>query len=119
MSASPVLINHLKGHKNTITSLVFNPSGDQVASSSLDGSVTINNLHPDNIRCLRFEPHTDEINDVDWSPKGDLLASVSKDRIISVWQPTIVNGVCENFRAHTSNIRSVHFNSTGRRVSIN
>lgn len=118
MESPVLLLNHTKSHRDTITSLAFSPSGEQVAAASLDKSVTICNLrNSQDDRCIKFDIHEDEIYGMDWSPKGDLLASVGKDRAVAVWQPTVHNGSAENFRAHTSAIRSVHFNSTGRRVS--
>ena len=40
----PSLDKHLKGHRNSITALFYNPNEQQLASSSLDNSVLVSFL---------------------------------------------------------------------------
>lgn len=41
-SPQPTLEKQLKGHRGAITSLFYNPNGQQIASSSVDHSVLVN-----------------------------------------------------------------------------
>lgn len=116
--SEPKLIHHFKGHKNTITSLAFNPTSNQIASASLDHSVHLWNFDTKaKLRCYKFLGHCDATHAVAWSPSGELMATASADRTARVWVPT-VQGSSGVFRAHTSTVRCVDFNPSGRKVFL-
>ncbi|GBP07035.1 POC1 centriolar protein homolog A [Eumeta japonica] len=105
LGIEPQLEKHLKGHKNSVTALCFNANGQQIASSSLDGSVMLWDVHS-SIRSYRFLGHTDAVTDVTFSPSGKYMASASRDKSVRLWIPTIT-GSTGMFKAHTQSV-SIH-----------
>jgi len=80
----------LKGHKNYITSLTWEPlvkatKDRRMASSSKDNMVRI--WDTVGMNCLRIlSSHTASVTKVLWGGE-DLLYSASQDRTIKVWNP--------------------------------
>uniref|UniRef100_A0A1Q3F8T9 Putative wd40 domain protein n=1 Tax=Culex tarsalis TaxID=7177 RepID=A0A1Q3F8T9_CULTA len=113
--SDPILLRHLKGHKGKVTGISFNAEGNRFATSSADNTAIVWNIN-EQVRCMRFEAHTDVVNDICWSPaNSQIVATASKDRTVKIWTPSLM-GNCDEFRAHTSNVRSVHFDSNGRKL---
>lgn len=112
--SEPSLERHFAGHSGRITQLDFNSSGMQVASSSLDHTVMLWDLHQA-ARCIRFSAHTDAVYSVCWSPKTNLVASASKDRTVKIWEPKL-KGVSGEFLAHGRTVRTVDFDPSGTMV---
>lgn len=87
----------LKGHKNYITSLSWEPlikmtSQRRLASSSKDRHVLI--WDTVGMTCLRaMSSHSESVTKVLWGGE-DLLYSASQDRTIKVWDPN--NGMIKN-----------------------
>jgi WD40 repeat protein len=67
----------------------FSPSGDKLASSSVDKTVIIwDSESLDKITVLRGHggsPCLGEVYDVKWSKAGDKLASCASDKLVIVW----------------------------------
>lgn len=62
----PALERSFRGHKDAVTSVVFNPNMKQVVSSSLDGVVMVWNFKPQ-LRAFKFVGH--KVCDAPaWSP---------------------------------------------------
>lgn len=73
----------LKGHKSSVESVVFAPTGKLLASSSADSSVRL--WTPDGTLVRTLEGHTSEIDSIAFSPDGAILASGSKDKTLKLW----------------------------------
>ncbi|MCK4392924.1 WD40 repeat domain-containing protein [Candidatus Bipolaricaulota bacterium] len=73
----------IKGHRNTITCLAFDLSGQVIASGSKDWTVR---LWASKTMRTTLSGHTGTVNAVKFSPDGRLLASCSSDRKIKIWQ---------------------------------
>lgn len=84
----PKLERTFRGHKNSVTSVAFNPNMKQIVSASRDNALMLWNFKPQ-LRAFRFTGHTDEVNCVTYSPSGSLIASGSKDRTVRLWQPNV------------------------------
>ncbi|CAB3235799.1 unnamed protein product [Arctia plantaginis] len=110
----PSLEKQLKGHKNAITALYFNPNEQQIASSSLDNSVLLWDLRG-TMRSYRFQGHDEAVMDVTFSPSGKYMASASRDKTVRLWVPT-VTGSTGMFKAHSQTVRSVQFNCDGSKI---
>ena len=65
----PSLKRSFKGHKDTITSIAFNPNLKQAISSSLDGTLMVWNFKP-TLRPYRFIGHKGPVHDISVSPDG-------------------------------------------------
>ncbi|KAJ0179537.1 hypothetical protein K1T71_005249 [Dendrolimus kikuchii] len=110
----PSLEKQLKGHRNAITSLYFNPNEQQVASSSLDNSILLWNLRG-TMKSYRFEGHDEAVMDVTFSQSGKYMASASRDKTVRIWIPT-VTGSTGMFKAHSQTVRSVQFSLDGTKI---
>ncbi|XP_041972989.1 POC1 centriolar protein homolog A-like [Aricia agestis] len=113
-SLEPSLEKQLKGHRNSITALFYNPNELQLASSSLDNSVLLWDLRG-NMRSYRFQGHSEAVTDVTFSPSGKYMASASRDKTIRLWVPT-VTGSTGVFKAHSQTVRSVQFSPDGTKI---
>ena len=109
-NSDPSLEKFFRAHKDTITSISFNPTGKQAASGSYDSSLIVWNLKQNQSqnRSFRYQGHEDAVMDVRFSPNGQLVASASRDKTVRLWVPTI-KGESSSFKAHTSTVRSVDF----------
>ena len=56
MTEDPILERSFRGHKDAVTSVVFNPNMKQLVSGSLDGSIMIWNFKP-HLRAYRYSDH--------------------------------------------------------------
>lgn len=83
------LLQTLKGHRQYITSLCWEPlhlnkKGERLASSSKDATVIVWNVRT-GLRELTISGHSDSIECVKWSGEG-FLYTAGRDRIIRMWQ---------------------------------
>ncbi|KAJ4318288.1 general transcription repressor [Neodidymelliopsis sp. IMI 364377] len=88
-----------EGHKNSVYSVAFVPSGDRLISASLDKTIKMWELptstHPG--KCVRtFEGHKDFALNVTMTPRGDWMLSGSKDRSTMLWDPHTVIAVASS-----------------------
>ena len=67
--ADPALERSFKGHKDGVTSTVFNPNLRQAISGSLDGTVMVWNFKS-MMRPFRFVGHKGPVYDVCTTPNG-------------------------------------------------
>lgn len=73
-------------HKSVITSVVFSPSGEFLASGSHDGMIKIWHVETGEL-AYSTPDHTGRglIKDLDFSPDGTLLVSVNHSGYVNVW----------------------------------
>ncbi|XP_061139248.1 POC1 centriolar protein homolog B [Syngnathus typhle] len=110
----PSMERLLKGHKDSVTCVHFNPNSKLLASSSRDKSLMIWNLSAKG-RSLRFINHQDAVTAVQFCPVGNLVATSSKDKTVRLWKPSL-KGESTVFKAHTAAVRSVGFSHDGVRL---
>ena len=84
----PSLERSFRGHRDTVTGLVFHSNMKQLISGSSDGSVMIWNFKPA-MRAFRFSGHKAAVHSVAYCPVTGLVASGSKDRTVRLWIPTV------------------------------
>ncbi len=120
--ADPVLERSFRGHKDTITSVGFNPNlyplsiritpfSKQVISGSLDGTVTVWNFSSQ-LRPFRFIGHKLGINEISVHPSGTMIASASSDATVRLWSNT-VEGRSQILKAHNAPVKTVNFSCDG------
>ena len=99
-NCDPSVAQQYKGHKETVTSVDFNPNGKQLASGSMDATIMVWNFKGPQARVFRFSGHTDGVTSVKFSPSGHLVASASRDKTVRLWVPSI-KGENNVFKAHS------------------
>jgi WD40 repeat protein/DNA-binding MarR family transcriptional regulator len=105
-------IKTLQGHTNWISTVVFSPDGQTLASGSEDTTVRVWNPHTG--KCLQIlEGHSHWVLGVAFSPENHLLASGSADSTIKLWD--ISTGECINtLTDHKDLVWSVAFSPNGK-----
>jgi len=103
--SSGYLIERLEGaqgHKDSVYSVAFSPSGRELVSGSLDKTIKMWELTPQrgllpsssakDGKCIRtFEGHKDYVLSVCLTPGGEWVMSGSKDRGVQFWDPNTGN----------------------------
>lgn len=111
---SPSLERTFRGHRGPVTAAAFHPNLQQVASSSLDGSVMIWN-YKTTMRAFRYVGHRGAVNSVDFNRAGNVVASGSADTTVRFWIPTVKGESC-CIKAHAASVRSVRFSADGQQL---
>jgi WD40 repeat protein len=87
-AATGQLVQSLAGHRSGIPGLVFDPTGERLASAGADGTVRVwAVIRGQEIRLYRG--HRDMAQAVAFSPDGMRLASASADGTLKVWDLTL------------------------------
>lgn len=84
----PTLQRSFRGHKDTVTSILFSSDMKQVISGSEDGNVILWNFKPQ-MRPYKFIGHKGAINEIAMTPSGNLIASASKDETVRLWSNSV------------------------------
>ncbi|MGC9526644.1 MAG: eIF2A-related protein [Limnospira sp.] len=75
--------NRLQGHGDVIWDVAFSPSGDRLASASVDRTIKL--WTPEGEAIATLEGHGKSVSGLDFSPDGRMLASASHDKTVKLW----------------------------------
>jgi WD40 repeat protein len=105
----------LIGHKSWILSLDWHPDGQQLLSSSDDGTLKLWDVQTGT--CLRtFQEHQKPVWRAVWSPDGQQIASCSSDHSIKIWR--VETGDClQTWQAHHNTVWSVDWSPDGKKLA--
>ncbi|XP_056134155.1 katanin p80 WD40 repeat-containing subunit B1 [Lampris incognitus] len=110
--SKPTCIMSLTGHSNTIESIQFNSSEEQVAAGSQSGSLRVWDLEAAKI--LRtLMGHKANITSLDFHPYGEYLASGSMDTNIKLWDVRR-KGCVFMYKGHAQAVRYLAFSPDGK-----
>ncbi len=119
LSALQVILTKIRvrhqfiGHKDSVTSVSFSPTGDTIATASSDQTAKLWDLQG---RCLMtFSGHNGRVNSVSFSPTGDAFATASDDKTARLWD---LRGNClVAFIGHDDLLTSVSFSPNGDAIA--
>ncbi|MDQ7091084.1 MAG: AAA-like domain-containing protein [Methylococcales bacterium] len=106
------LLNRFEAHKNSISSLRFNPTGDRILTSSDDNSAKMWDLAGQKLSI--FEGHQAVVISAIFNPMGDKVLTASDDNTAKLWDLT--GQEIANFKGHYGWVKSAVFNPAGDRV---
>jgi WD40 repeat protein len=102
----------LEGHSDRIYSVVFSPSGDQLASASNDGQARVWELRPGQpwqpLLRHTFDGGAGRLWSVDFNAAGDRLAIGGDDAVVRVWD-TASGRLLHALTGHARRVWSVAF----------
>ncbi len=109
----------IEGHSLAVTAVALSADGQWAASASLDRTVRVWFLSPDDrpptCRYI-FTEHTQPVTAIAFSPDSQLLASGSDDNTIQVWNLRTGNRV-QTFCNHSWTVAALAFRADGTLVS--
>jgi WD40 repeat protein len=116
------LVKTLKGHKQAVYDALFSPSGQQIISTSWDGTIRIWDVSTG--KCVRvigdeYNPLTERHFGVSLcvgvSPDGKKLLSTYNHNEIEIWD--VENGICEDtLKGHMNTITKINYSNDGRYI---
>jgi WD40 repeat protein len=92
------LATQLTGHRNEVSSVMFSPDGNLLASASWDNTIRLwDTSDPNNPQPVGqpLRGHTSLVSSVAFSPDGKTLASSSRDKTVRLWNLTTPTDVKE------------------------
>ncbi|MEO0735848.1 MAG: TIR domain-containing protein [Cyanobacteria bacterium J06649_12] len=112
---NPMEVNLLEGHTQAVIAIATSPDGNQIASSSEDGTVRIWDLEG-NLVVQPMQGHTGYVNAIAFSPDGQYLVTASSDTTLRLWDLTNSNDSPRVFEGHQNKITSVAFSPDGEQI---
>jgi WD40 repeat protein/serine/threonine protein kinase len=105
----------LQGHTGIVSSVVFSPNGQRLASASRDQTVKVWDAATGQV-LLTLKGHTQYVLSVCFSPDGQRLASASDDATVKVWDAATGKEVY-TLKGHTGPVYGVCFSPDGKRLA--
>ncbi|KAK8029280.1 hypothetical protein PG991_006336 [Apiospora marii] len=105
----------LKGHMDWVSSVIFSPSRNILASGSCDKTVRIWNPVTESEQ-MSFVGHTDGVTNVSFSNCGNLLVSTSRDQTVRVWD-TLSGNLHTVFEGHEEAVLAAAFSHNDESIA--
>lgn len=104
-------------HSSSVQSVMFDPTGDVLASGGDDTVIRLWDVTTQSIKA-ELRGHEASVADIAFSRDGQWLASAgSRDNTVKLWDLSVTNPKSITLRAHTSEIRGVAFSPTTDQVA--
>lgn len=102
----------LKGHRNTVTKVLFHPVYSVIVSCSEDATIKVWDYETGDFE-RTLKGHTDCVQDAAFEHTGKILASCSSDMSIRLWDFTQSYDCIRTLQGHDHNVSSVCFMPSG------
>ncbi|MDR3645924.1 MAG: WD40 repeat domain-containing protein [Candidatus Babeliales bacterium] len=110
-------LQDLKARKRyAITALALSPDQTKLASSSLDGTITIWNMHTYEVIYIDYEKSKHVVTSLAWSPDSKLLASSDSDHKIEIWD-FHTRKVLKKLTGHTDIVKCISWSPKGELIA--
>ncbi|KAJ2920109.1 hypothetical protein MD484_g249, partial [Candolleomyces efflorescens] len=106
----------LRGHSNTVASIVISPDGKLIVSGSYDKTIRIWDADTGTQVGQPLQGHTDRVQSVAISPDGKRAVSGGNDNTIRIWELETGEQVGEPLVGHTDWVLSVAISPDGKRI---
>ncbi|KIL65494.1 hypothetical protein M378DRAFT_10853 [Amanita muscaria Koide BX008] len=113
----PSLQLSIRGHTDSVTSIVFSPDGKRIASGSEDKTICIWDAETGLQVGNPLQGHADKVTSVAFSPDGKRIASGSLDKTIRIWDAETGLQRGNPLKGHTGFVTSVAFSPDGIRIA--
>jgi WD40 repeat protein len=112
----PDQVRTFKGHTGGVWSVAFSPDGQQILSTSADGTMRLWDTATGKVLRV-FQGHTAGLFDAAFSPDGRLALSCASnpDNTLRLWD-VATGAELRRFERHTNSVRKVAFAPDGRQV---
>jgi WD40 repeat protein len=101
--------------RNKVNSVVFNPNGKIIATSTNGGEIRLWNSSNRNL-IYELKGHKSYVNEIVFSLNGEIIASASEDSTIRLWDSS--NGrLIRTLIGHKGSVKSVGFSPNGKIVA--
>ncbi|KAG0352695.1 hypothetical protein BGZ54_002621, partial [Gamsiella multidivaricata] len=104
------------GHTNRVTSLVYSPTGQQIASGSVDKTVRLWDVQTSAIDTIK-DGHTACVESVVYSPSGKQIASCSYDKTVRLWDAQ-TGALDAILSGHTDLVTRIMYSPSGQQVAL-
>jgi len=101
------------GHNDSVTSVSFSPTGEAIATASVDNTAKLWDLQGNSL--ITFTEHNSWVTSVSFSWDGEAIATASRDGTAKLWD---LRGNClVTFTGHNKSVNSVSFSPTGEAIA--
>ena len=105
--------NHLSGHRKPVYGVDISPSGQKIATASVDRTVKLWQF--DGTLLNTFKGHQSAVWDVAFSPDGQIIATASRDKTVKLWH---VDGqILKTLKGHQDEVLGVAFSPDGQIIA--
>lgn len=116
LQSHPGLVRFLQGHNNSISTVIYSPNGQFVASSGYDNKIILWSITNGSFRNQKEIKTADTITAINFSPNSTLLVIGTADGKVSFWDLSNLEAPknIAILNVHASAISDLTFSSDGR-----